>query len=190
MALPGNLNDREQQKFRDVESGKTAVSVMMDDTGIRGATYYGRSFGTTVSVNMPTAAADTPILLFKNPTGSGKRAFIWRLRCGVEGTTKNSHYHKWANSIIAANGTEATPCNCNSSYSATTPACKVYSGPTVTNSGTQCDTLVIGADTNSALMLYDFECILEPNSHFLITGTPNQNNTVAALGIKWVEESI
>lgn len=180
------------QKFVDLEAGKTAVMVSDNFSGVRGSVYLGKAFGTNIQVNMPTANTDNPILHFKNPTGSGVNAFIWRLRVGVETSNRGSHYHKWNRATVTNNGTEAASCNCNSSFFDATAACKVYSTPTVTLTApaVSCDTFVVGLDQSSADMIYDFECMLAPGGYFVITGSPGSNNTVAALGIKWIEEAI
>ncbi len=193
MTLPTNINDRENQKFKEVPSGNTAIYIADDFSGIRGPLYYGKVFGSTISaLNLPTAGADNPVLLFKNPAGSGVNAWIYRMRVGVETANRRAHFHKLAGATIVGNGTALSPCNCNSSYQGVnTPACTAYSTPSITIVGAiECDTTVIGVEQNSFNMLDGFECILGPDSYFVVTGNPSGNNTSCSISIKWVEESI
>lgn len=67
-----------------LNNGKQSLDVNMTNTAIPTELLNGQLFSTSVEANAATSGADNPLLLFRNPVGSGKTCFIKRILVGVE----------------------------------------------------------------------------------------------------------
>jgi hypothetical protein len=138
------------------------------------------------ALNQVAAGIDNPILLLKNPSGSAKRFYLYRIDLGVNMANVLSDVRLWYAPTVTANGSAITPKN-NHIGGSGSSAAQVYTLPTCSSLGTLMRSIVVGQNTNSAVIEEEFSIVLEPNTSILVTGNPSSNNRPSELTVMWVE---
>ena len=154
--------------------------------GISSLVTANRVFGLALDINQTTAGTDNPLLLLKNPSGSGKTLYIYLMAFGTNVTNVSSEVILFANPTITTNGTSQTPVNQNIGDS-TVSTMTAFSLPTISANGTRLRSYELGQNNNSVESISDFSIHLLANQNLLITGNPSSNNRGAVITIIWAE---
>jgi hypothetical protein len=148
--------------------------------------YNGRIFSVCASVNMATSATDNPLFLIKNPAGSGRILFIYKITAGLNIANQYANVRLWKSPTITANGTSATIVN-NSVGNTETTVAQAYTIPTISANGDLMRNEMSGQNTNSVSLTEDFSVSVLEGYNVLITGAPKDNNRPLELMIAWAE---
>lgn len=146
----------------------------------------GKVFTFGMNLNMPSAGTNNPLLLLKNPSGSGKTIYIYKVSTGINVANVNACFKLFHTPTITSNGTSKTPVNSSIGHS-TASSAELYSVPTISASGTEMKTWSVGQNGNSIDFLGDFEIRLPANTNLLLTGDPSSNNRESSLTLCWAE---
>lgn len=142
----------------------------------------------TGSINITSVGTDNPLILIKNPTGSAKTLYLYKLLLGISSSQANigCDFAVWANPTVTANGTVITP-RPNLVGGSSSSAMNAFTLPTVTSNGTRLETFVFGQNNNSINFIEDFSVVVQANNAVLITGNPISNNRTGVITITWAE---
>lgn len=123
--------------------------------------YLGNAFIATTIVPVPDIGIYHPLLLIKNPAGSGKSVFIFRET--LASTTNYMFFFFYKNPTVTVLG-DVLPANNLRTGSTTASVTQCYEGSTVSSSGTLIGTFA----TNGATV--DLNFIVDPGNSFLVSG--------------------
>lgn len=137
--------------------------------------------------NLTLSGVEQPILLIKNPSGSGKNLRVQLLGMNNRTKTQSALFFAYANPTVVANGTGLTARYLKVGDS-TTSVMNLYSGPTVSANGTVLHSYGTGANQNDLTRLVDATDSLLENNMYLITGIGSNNNTNIDLSFEWTED--
>lgn len=138
------------------------------------------------SISAADAGTDNPIILLKNPNGSGKSLrFIYRVY-SVEVVNVYGVFSMYLDPTITNNGTSATISNGRQTGAVATVA-TAFTLPTLSALGTKIDEVVTQQNNSPSFMPDDGSFILDPNHNIVITANPASNNRAVRIGIKWSE---
>ena len=159
------------------------------DSGAHYYTHQGRSFtANSDAVSLPTTAR-TPLLLIRNPVGSGKTIKMKRYIFGAPTDGKeNLRYSVYLNPTISSNGAAITAggnkqTGQNAAVSLTT------SSPIVTNNGTLLSMHNTTSASGDAVIAQDYAFFLEPNNSLLITAQTSKAPLSAYFSFDFVEDN-
>lgn len=148
----------------------------------------GYVYGVAANIAAATSGTHNPLLYIKNPSGSGKQLYLYRMTTGITVANVFMNFRLYANPTVSANGTALTISNRDIGHAWGASAMQAYSVPTVTSLGTAIHAnWVIGQNTNSIDGVESFALHVEANSTILLTGNPSSNNREAAIYIAWAE---
>lgn len=172
----GNLNIR--NAVSDTPSAATASDYVA----------LNKVFSLSVNVNQATSGTNNPLLLIKNPIGSGVVLYLYRVQLGVNVANVTSNFLISADPTVTANGTPVSSTSNNVGGGSPASAMESYSLPTISSIGTQrLATYTYGQNSNSIDSLQDFSIHVAAGHSVLLTGNPTSNNRQAALTLTWVE---
>lgn len=146
----------------------------------------GKVFTLSASINMATSGSNNPLVLLKNPSGSGKIIYIYKVSCGINVSNVAGKFVLFKDPTVTNNGTTFTPVNCNIGH-ANTSISNAYTLSTVSASGTQLLSYQVGQNSNNVTELTDFSIFIQANHSILLTGDPLSNNREANLTLVWAE---
>jgi hypothetical protein len=146
----------------------------------------GKVFTLSGSFSATTAGTDNPIFLIKNPSGSGKIFYLYRILVGSATVNVQMDIRIFSNPTITSNGTSETPRN-NLIGSSVTSAFTAFSLPTISANGTRLADLNVGQNNNSLDFLGDFSLQVQANNNILIAANPSSNNRSVLLTLVWAE---
>ncbi|MGW8178846.1 MAG: hypothetical protein ACWGQW_08810, partial [bacterium] len=145
----------------------------------------------TFSQNVNAASAGTinPLILLRNPAGSGKKLIFDHLEFGmiVKGTQATIYFYK--NPTVTTPGTLQTIQNLWIGAGPTASVMQVYTLPTISANGQQIGTMATGKDTASEQWDKQFGIILNPGYDLLFSADPDANNRLLGLTATWGEEA-
>lgn len=141
------------------------------------------TFGFATAINQPTAGSDNPLILLKNPSGSGKTVYLSFVAYGINVANVLGNIRIFKSPTITSNGTSETV----QSFGGGTTAVNLYSTPTISANGTLISSFVTGQNSSSVLVPINFEISVAANSNILITGNPGSNNRNAEISMRWIE---
>jgi hypothetical protein len=138
------------------------------------------------NLNMAQSSLFNPLVLFRNPLGSGKRIQITEIAANISVKNEAADYRISVNDTITLDGTPVTilPRNINNSQPAS--VANVFSFPTVTVDGQNMDGLFNGQNTVVADFISS-PIVLQPNSFFILRGMPLSNNRASTISFAWEE---
>lgn len=158
--------------------------------GESGIVNDGSLFSAAVSVSAAVQGVDNPLVLIRNPAGSGKSLFIWRGRLASTVTNVGITFSIYANPTVLTNGTTLAIVNRNIGGASNPSTVALASTlPTVSSLGTLITVAQVGQNNNSIDMNEDFAVKINPGNSILITGNPNSNNRNAAITLVWQEKA-
>jgi hypothetical protein len=140
------------------------------------------------NINQTSAGSDNPLVLMRNPSGSGKTFYFYKLITGVNVTNVASNFKVFINPTITTNGTSVTPVSLNIGGGAPASVMLLTTLPTVSASGTVIYTYVSGQNSYSVNYIDDFSIRVNANNSILITGDPASNNREAVITLVWMEQ--
>jgi hypothetical protein len=146
-----------------------------------------QSYSTSTTVSMATSGTDNPLILIRNPSGSGKVFYLWGINCGVSVSNVLGTFRLFINPTVTVNGVSQTPVSLNGGGGAGASSMLVTTLPTVTANGSQIENGVTGQNSDSIHMGDGFIIAIQANNSILLTGNPGSNARNAELAIKWVE---
>jgi hypothetical protein len=146
----------------------------------------GKVFSLSAQLNMAAADSDNPLILIRNPSGSGKTLYLYRMSFGINVNNVNANFKLKHTPTITSNGTTATPVNTNIGH-ANTSVMNVYTLSTLSASGTQLNSLTVAQNGNTFDFLGDFSIWLPPGKDLVLTGDPSSNNRESSVTLVWAE---
>ena len=149
----------------------------------------GSLWSASAEINATLAGADNPILLLRNPSGSGKSLYIWRGRLGCLVTNNSMSFKIFSNPIITMNGTTLSATNRNIGGTNPTSIALCSTIPTISISGSLIGIASVGQNTNSIDLNEDFAIKINPGNSILLTCNPSSNNRAAAVTFTWQERA-
>lgn len=154
----------------------------------KGLVDLGSLFSISIDLAAATSGVDNPLLLLKNPNGSGKSLYIKLAKAGCTVTNVLSSFKIFVNPTITGNGTTRTPVNTNVGGGAN-PAtvAQLFSLPTISVSGTEISNAVAGQNGNAVTISEDYIIKLNPNNNLLLTSSPSSNNRNMSVTLVWME---
>ena len=173
------------------DSSGTSASVNSEGRLLVATTPDSSIAGSTFSVDSgfrvaTTAGTDNPILLVKNPSGSGKTLKLVTRFYGCNVNNVLVTYKLYLNPTITSNGTSLTINATKQSSPPSTVATAFYL-PTISSNGTLIDTYVIGQNSTGVQIKDDLIQQLDSNNNWLITADPGSNNRAVDISLKWQE---
>lgn len=144
-------------------------------------------YSTTLTLNMTTANVENPLIFFKNPSGSGKTVYIYKILTGSSITNVQASFSLYANPTSTANGTALTLYSRFVGNSAPASSMNLYYSPTISSNGSKLSVINCGENTTSYPLIDDFSIGLKANNTLLITGNPGSNNRESVITIIWSE---
>jgi hypothetical protein len=189
------LTNTQQASLQVDASGNLLVNVTASTTGstpptaatISAYTTANKVYVTAFNVNMPTSGTDNPLLLVRNPTGSGKTLYVYKLGFGSTVANVSAVFKVFSDPTVTANGTSQAATSLNIGGGAPAASILSTSTPTITANGAEIESYEAGSNNNSGSFVEDFSIHVAANHALLITGNPGSNNRDAALTIVWVE---
>jgi len=146
-----------------------------------------RMWSVGAEVNMPVANTDNPLLLLRNPNGSGKTLYFHLGYAGTSITNVAAVFKLYANPTVTVVGTTVTPRNRNVGGAGAAVGL-VTTTPTVSALGNKLTSLSLGQNNNSVVFAEDFSIAIQPNNSLLLTGDPSSNNREAIIAVSWKEQ--
>jgi hypothetical protein len=168
---------------------ETSVSVNAPPSadGIAQYVVAGKVFSAVASVNMASSGADNPLVLLRNPIGSGKKLYLFDITAGT--TTKNEYavYRVYAMPTITTVGTTLTPINNYINAITPAPVGEVFGLPTLASLGMQIRNFNNGQNANGVEVIDSNSAVIEEGGSIVITGAPSSNNRNAEITLIWIE---
>lgn len=193
----------------DLPPDETIEVVLVDGAGINegsidasGRVYVGneprflldcekkRLYSQILTINMATAT-ENRIILFRNPSGSGKVIYLQRLQVLLTNTNNSSGVIRgYVAPTVTTNGTPLTPVNTNVGGGGASSIADVFSTPVVSAVGTLAFATRVQGGDGAQPTDFDFDgsTAINPGVDVLITGTPDGNNRELIITIMWLEK--
>ena len=143
------------------------------------------SMGTDISA--ATSNVNNPLVLFRNPSGSGKTIYIYKISFATDVANVNINAKIWSDPTVTSNGSAITVGSRYIGGGASAAVSLLTSLPTVSSSGTQLEAGVNGQNANSLSMIGEFSIAIAENHALLFTADPLSNNRNVAVSIIWAE---
>lgn len=168
---------------------ETSVSVNAPPSadGIAQYVEAGKVFSAVATANMASANADNPLLLLRNPIGSGKKLYIFQINAGIATKNEYATFRIFISPTVTVVGT-ALPI-VNNYVNAITPASVALATalPTVSSIGSQIRNFNNGQNANGVSLIDSNSAVLAEGGSLLITGAPSTNNRSSELTLIWIE---
>lgn len=133
----------------------------------------------------------TPILLFRNPVGSGRIAYIKNISGVAVASAGNLVVFQLRFSpVVTTNGASVTPV-CATAGLSITPSCLITRLPTVSSTGSLVlSSLAVSGTAGGEVVEIDADgrYAVVPGGSVLLTGRPDGNNRSIEVSILWAEE--
>lgn len=183
------------EKNRQVIEGSSGTDMIVNDDGsinvtdiISDLALDNKLFITTLEYTI-TASTESPVLLIKNPSGSGKILKLQKIElANIHTVSSFIRFRLYKAPTITTNGTALTISSTNVGGSGST-VMQAYSAPTISANGTRLATWATpgGVSAVTSVNVRDADIILQANQNLLITGHGDGTNRVAVINILWSE---
>lgn len=147
--------------------------------------FQGKVYSLSGEFNAASGGNDNPILLIKNPSGSGKTLYLLRLYVGCVVTNVPVEWKIAHTPTITLNGTSQTPQNFTIGGAAS--AMTVFSLPTLVSIGTVMGDFGNGQNAQGMELLTGIPILLSANQNLVISAAPASNNRVVEITAVWAE---
>lgn len=141
------------------------------------------------STNWEVSAIGTteiPVVLFRNPSGSGKTVKLIRLTISnLHTVTSFIRVRAYGAPTVTADGTGLTEVCTHVGQAG--PASTTFSSPTVSANGTRLAQWVIPAFSNALIIPLDMLYILDANTEVILTAQADGTNRVLGGSLLWAE---
>lgn len=158
------------------------------DAGIQQLVDTNQMYCIAVDLNMASSSTDNPLILLRNPLGSGKKIYIFKIQAGTTVTNVSVEFKVFGNPTVTSNGTSITAVSRNIGGGAPTATALVTSIPTISANGSGMSNLSQGQNSTPLFFGEDFSMEIQPGSSLLFTGSPSSNNRNAAITFIWLEK--
>ena len=143
-------------------------------------------FVLSLSINAIVGGSDNPLILLKNPSGSGKTFRLLDIYAGCVVNNVGVEYKLFYAPTITLNGTATTPRNALIG-SATASVAQAFTLPTLAVIGTQ-----IGGWTNAQNTVFahargETLPFLQANQNLVLSAAPSSNNRAITVTLVWAE---
>ena len=146
-----------------------------------------QTYTVALDINMTVAGADNPLLLIKNPSGSGKVLFLYKVAFAVTVQNTSGLAKLYGDPTITLNGTSVTSQVNNFGDSQPASQMNAFQLPTISVLGARMASYYCGQNSNSVSAVEDMSIHIQPGHSILLTGNPSSNNRLGTLTIIWVE---
>lgn len=146
----------------------------------------GTVFSVAADINMATGDAENPVILLRNPAGSGKTIYIRRITYGVSTNNVYIVAKLYKTPTISVNGTTITPQNLLVG-SGTASVILATTLPTLSSNGTLVANGSSPQNSSTYPLIDDFYMSVPENQSIALTGTAAGNNRVGSFTVQWVE---
>lgn len=148
------------------------------------------TFSVGQEINMASSSVENPLLLIRNPSGSGKLIVVWQVYLGVNVTNTAGLFRITSNPTVSVEGTTTTPVQ--RSVGVVSPAAVALTTllPTITVAGGSLQVLAYGQNSPTVPAIPDFSVYVHPDNSVLIWGRPTSNNRVATVTVVWAEVTL
>lgn len=138
-------------------------------------------------VNAASSALHNPVILFRNPSGSGKN--IYFLQASGNSTISNERtlFRVFEGPTVTGPGSAITTRNRRLGGGAGAAVALVNEFPTISATGYNISNIQTGENTNSQDFVDMQQLCLLPGQTILITAQPKSNNRVQAITLVWAE---
>lgn len=150
----------------------------------------GKTFSATTGLVSVGTTNETPVFLFKNPSGSGVNAIITHFRVGADSEVTRVIKRIYAKPTVTGDGTALTIVNMKvKDANDAVAVCGAYKSPTVSANGSGLSTTILPADMVTAGL--EHTLVIEPGAYILVT---LKHNTVSGaslhVDLKWIERTV
>jgi len=148
----------------------------------------GRVYSVATELNMTYSGVDNPLFLLRNPSGSNKIGWIYRVSVNVEVTNVLGAFRMFSNPTVSNYGASQLPVNMYVGSSRTS-SMLTTTLPTVSSPGTKLISIDVSQNNSNAsnLITEDFSIAIAPGHSILLTGNPGSNNRLSSLTFMWAE---
>jgi cytoskeletal protein CcmA (bactofilin family) len=145
-------------------------------------------YSISVDLAAATASVDNPLILIRNPIGSGKKMYVISLRAGTQVANVSFMFKIFTSPVVTVNGSVLASISRHIGGGAPVSSILVTTLPTVSSNGSSLTGFIQGQNSNSIDLNNEaFLIELEPNASMLITGSPMSNNKIANFSLSWLE---
>ena len=142
-------------------------------------------FGAAVKqINQPAASTDNPLILLRNPAGSGKSLYLVNVTWSNTVTNVLTDFSIFFSPTVTANGTSL---GVFSRSFAGTPVALATTTPTISANGNRVVVYGTGQNTAPPNVIEPYSIKIPAGSAILITGDPSSNNRPADIFLSWAE---
>lgn len=166
-----------------IASDQTRVPIRFPDRTLLDA---GQSFGFSIEQNQ-ASTGEQNLILFRNPSGSGKTVYLTKINCGTTDTITRFKIRIYQKPTVSAVGTTGTIFSNQIKSSPPSSVCLVYTVPTTSAKGTKIRSYS-QSDTGSKLEDFRYGISLEAGQDILITGDTDASNKILFADFQWSEE--
>lgn len=142
----------------------------------------------SVNILLSVGSSEGDFALFRNPSGSLKDVYIYKLILDVVTKARQCIWKIYAAPTITTVGTTVTPLSRLFKGTPPSSGMNVYSAPTISARGTRVAVFSSGQDSNSLINMLDFSLIVGPGKDILLTTQATNSNTDVASTMIWSEE--
>lgn len=174
-----------------IRAGVTSAKRLKTDSVVTnsGQNYLSSNqmYGIAVDVNAASGSTNNNVVLFRNPVGSGKNVYIYRIFAGCTVTNVGVEFKVFSSPTVTANGSAVTIGSRFVNNGAPASSMLVNTLPTISAQGTAVAVAMFGHNTDSVILSEGFSFGVAPGGTILITANPSSNNRNVAIEISWAE---
>lgn len=149
-----------------------------------------RLYSMILTLNMATAT-EIRLILFRNPSGSGKVVYLQRLQVLLTNNANSSGVIRgYIAPTVTTTGTAQTPVNTNVGGGGAASVVTPFSSPTVSAVGTLAFATRVQGGDGAQPTDFDFDgsTAINPGVDVLLTGTPDGTNRELIITLMWLEK--
>lgn len=167
------------------DGSQRALDVEVNSQPEHVGTRAGQMFHVSTNRQALTGTTEVAFFYFKNPSGSGKNAEIYRIDYSpILDVGDNTTYRLYLDPTVSADGTGLTEIG-NRQTGQNAAVVTAFFAPTVSANGTLLKTIIpYGATLESP---YNGSLIVEPNHSVLITRQISASGTLGGVNVEWRE---
>lgn len=146
---------------------------------------WGRAYHYNSNFLSSGSNAETPLVLIRNPTGSGRVFYLEQIILSSS-TSSDIIYRFYLNPTVSANGTSQTVIGGRQTGQDATVTL-VNTLPTAGTLGSVFDAIRSTSGSSGIIKIYGGSIMLDPNNSMLITVEQGQANQAGSVGLEWRE---
>lgn len=143
------------------------------------------SFVSSTGFESISGTSETPILLLKNPSSSGKRVLISHIQVWTDSSVAKSCFSFYSNPTISSDGTSVSSVNTFIKSSPLASVCSVYKLPTISSNGSYLN--IVGIPPGSHSRGVNRWYMLDENNNFMVTAKNSVTDCSSIVDVYWLE---